>query len=483
MGSGGAAGSGGTPGLPDPAVCGDGIRDPVDEECDDGNTSDSACALDLADCDSCDDSCKVLDVLVVPQDAPDGGPPNPGRVLGDGRHPVASGDSGFAVAFIQRDVTPPAVSLTTFDEDGVPSGIVNTFSVGTTPVLFANPVLAALPGGDYAAAWNDLNGDGDALGVAIRRVDPAVFTTGVPSHANQTVDFSQYDPDILWTGTEVVVAWVDASALFTGPDILYRTFDEQLNPTSDEVSLAATVAREENVALATFDGGWAAAWRSSDGGDEDIEVVIPGTDSWTIGPLSGSRAEDRPAIDAIDTERLLLVFTEGSDPEDAGVENTPRLKAVLLDTTDTAAPAVVAVDALHPDYVGDDSIAQSHPNVISVQDRCYISWRTERRLGDELIEELWLKEVTLDTSGPGFALDLTAVEIPLPRQDNHVDGDQRRPALAATSLFPEGAIATAWDDFGRVFGEREGSPDVVVQLIPTPIVRFNPMAREYWPWR
>ena len=32
--------------------------------------------------------------------------------------------------------------------------------------------------------------------------------------------------------------------------------------------------------------------------------------------------------------------------------------------------------------------------------------------------------------------------------------------------FLEGALAAAWDDYGRVFGDVEGQPDVVVQLNP-----------------
>lgn len=62
-------------------------------------------------------------------------------------------------------------------------------------------------------------------------------------------------------------------------------------------------------------------------------------------------------------------------------------------------------------------------------------------------------------------------EIPLPRHDAHRADDQRAPALAATPLFPGGALATAWDDYGRVFGPTQGKPDVVAELIPVPILR------------
>lgn len=45
------------------------------------------------------------------------------------------------------------------------------------------------------------------------------------------------------------------------------------------------------------------------------------------------------------------------------------------------------------------------------------------------------------------------------------------PALAALPLWPEGALAAAWEDWGVTFGF-EGEPDVVTELIPAPVLRI-----------
>ena len=82
-------------------------------------------------------------------------------------------------------------------------------------------------------------------------------------------------------------------------------------------------------------------------------------------------------------------------------------------------------------------------------------------------EELWLKP--LDWSSA--ALDLSQPELPLPRWPSHLSGDQRRPALAASPQPFGVALATAWDDHGRVFGSVEGTPDVVAELMPLPLLR------------
>jgi hypothetical protein len=62
--------------------------------------------------------------------------------------------------------------------------------------------------------------------------------------------------------------------------------------------------------------------------------------------------------------------------------------------------------------------------------------------------------------------------LPLPRGKNHLGGSQRRPALAATALAPGGALLAAWDDFGTAY-PMKGGVDVIVELIPTPVVRLQ----------
>ena len=488
-GQAGSGGSGGQAGGPVSLVCGDGVRDVEDEECDDGNANDSG--------DSCTNACTVLDVLAVPGTVPDGGVRPPGRHLREGRHPVAAGADGFAVAFVQPDSVEPVVALTSFDANGVPTGTVTALSNGTTPVLFASPVLAALPNGSYAAAWTDFasgfsggpSGDGDELGIALRGFEPATGTLGATTHANQhgagqpdRTAFSQRDPDILSVGNDVVVAWVDDANVASAPDVRFRIFDQSLTPRGPVQDLADTVAAEGSIALAPFKGGWAAAWRSSSAGNEVIQVVAysnvappAATESWTVGPFLPAPADERPALAEMSDGTLLLVFTEGTDPGMTGVANTPRLRGAILRPSATGSTPWFDIDALDPDYFGLWEVAQSHANAIAVNGRVYISWRTDRLLGDSMGEELWLKEILCNPAGQACtdpAPDLGMMEIPLPRQTLHREGDQRFPALASSPLGPEGAVVAAWDDFGRVFGAIEGAPDVVVELIPSPIVRL-----------
>ena len=240
------------------AVCGDGLRD-LTEECDDGVVS-----LLL---DSCSSLCEVRDLVAVasPTDAS-----LPSRTLGLGRHPIAASANGFAVAWVEPAT--PTVGMTFYGPKGVPTGKIDRFGVGTTNLTTSAPVLAALPSGKYVVAWTDLGGDGDAEGIALRLVDPGVASSGAPAHANTTTAFSQYDADVLWTGTELIVAWADTSNGQTGPDLRYRTFDATLTPTSSEQTLAGSSAVEEGVALTAFAGSWAAAWREAQNGFETLRV-------------------------------------------------------------------------------------------------------------------------------------------------------------------------------------------------------------------
>lgn len=467
-GSGGInPGDGGTGGAPDASVdapsdaadsgpvstvCGDGIRG-LDEECDDGNAAND---------DACTTSCFVNDFLSVAPAVNDSGKPASGRYLGEGRHPVAADADGFAVAYVEPGFAPPRIALNAFDPKGVRVGSPLLVSTGTksTPLLFSSPVVAALPGAKYAMAWTDFDGDGDSLGVAIRWVEPPNAPSGEPAHANKTTVFSQSDPDVLWTGTELVVAWVDDSDAVKGPDLRYRAFDAALNPksTSDQ-TLADSANAEANVALGMFGSTWAAAWRATTStGSETLEAKS-GTTTWSVGPHAPPGTEDKPALAELDASTLLVVFTVG----DAGSGAGSKLRGALLGSTVPGTTASIALDT-------GATAAQSHPNAVRVGSRIFLSWREAAASGDPKAEELWLREVLWNGSTITLGTPLR-----LPRWDTHTPGDQRFPALAASPLAPEGALVTAWDDYGLVFGKDEGAPDVVVELIPVPIVRKNPL--------
>lgn len=447
VGGAGSGGAGGTPidastDSPVSLICGDGIRDPLTEECDDGNVSAS---------DSCS-ACFVQDVLLVPGPGSDGGvPPKVSRRLGDGRHPVAGGDSGFAVAFVTSLPAPVTLGLLHFDAPGVPASGPISVAADVSVTASANPVVAALPGGKYAVAYTDLNGDGDGFGVALRLIASGA---GPLVRVNTTKGFGQHDVDLLWTGTELVAAWVDDSKLPTaGSNLHMRRFSAALAPLSSEEILANSPAQESGVALATFGSGWAAAWRSALAGTEMIAVKATGA-SWSVAVASPGPAEDKPALAELDATHLLLVFSEGTPA---------RLRGAILDTASQTVTPFPITPSVAP-YSTDASLAQSHPNAVRAGSRLFVAWRSALVPGDPKAEELWLKELDWTSS----TLDLSKSEFTLPRWPAHLKDDQRRPALAAMG---SGALATAWDDYGRVFGSVEGTPDVVAGLIPLPILR------------
>ena len=426
------------------AVCGDGIRD-LTEECDDGVVS-----LLL---DSCSSLCEVRDLVAVasPTDAS-----LPSRPLGLGRHPIAASANGFAVAWVEPAT--PTVGMTFYGPKGVPTGKLDRFGILATNLTTSAPVLAALPSGKYAVAWTDLGGDGDAEGIALRLVDPSVASSGLPAHANTTTAFSQYDADVLWTGTELVVAWADTSNGQTGPDLRYRTFDATLTPTSSEQPLAGSSAVEEGVALTTFAGSWAAAWREAQNGFETIRVHA-GNVAFSVGPFAPGPYGDPPALVELDGTHLLVVFAEGSG------QNTAKLRGAVLDT---AQPGATTAFDIGPLVQGDAGtpLGILRPAAVRVGTRVFVAWATEAAIADPRGEELWLKEVTWS----GSVLGVAAVEVPLPRWDAHRLGDQRFPALAGTPLGPEGAIAGVWVDLGKTFAS-EANGDVAVELVPVPVLR------------
>ena len=354
--------------------------------------------------------------------------------------------------------------LAAFDDVGVPVAVTSPLSAGANPALDAGAVVAGLPAGAYAVAWNDLSIDGDELGVALRRVEPAGPVLGSLKIANVTTAYGQRDPDVLWTGTQLVVAWVDDASASTGPDVRYRTFSANLAATSVELTLADTIEAEGQVVLAPFGASWAAAWRSSaPGGLETIEVKA-GTTTWSVGPFFGGPYDDKPALAQLDATHLLLVFTE------TDVDDVPRLRCAFLDTTAPGDTGWYAIDA---QVAGMEDLGQAHPNAVAVGTRVYVGWRSDAVVGGVAAEDLWLKEI--DWQNPGDVNQaLGALEVALPRYTSHGPGDQRRPALAASPLAPEGALVAAWEDYGHLFGANEGSPDTIVELIPMPMLRLNP---------
>lgn len=416
------------------ASCGNGVRE-SGEDCDEGLNATSATA--------CSQRCKTRDLLV--SGAVDGGA---ARALGTGRHPIAANAGGFALAAIEGG---SQLVLRTYDSFGLATGAV-VLDPSCSPD--AAPSVAALSGNRYAVVWTD--NAIDERDVALRVFQVGTTTAGPLLHANGVTNASQYDADIVAVGGQIVVAWSDTSDAANGPDVRYRVFDATtFAPASSDQTLAATNAVEGSVALSAIGSGWAAAWRDGRADGERLQGAF-GSTQWTIGPYLAGASGDRPALAALDASHLFAAYGEGTDPGDSGVANTSRLRGVVLDA---AAPTILA-----PFWVSSSPLAQDAPAAVTVGATPFLAWRTAAANGDANAEELWLKPLawsgTLDTSAP---------EIPLPRWSQHRIGDQRTPALAASTIAG-GALVAAWSDLGTSFAG-EGQGGVVFEIAPVPIFR------------
>src|SRR5262249_48957904 len=130
--------------------CGNGVRDLPDEECDPGSPSGNLACLA---------SCKGDDFLAVTPSQPPALSLRPERSPGAGRHTIAGASGPFAVVYSQQA---PSVGVSLQVLSGAGQRLRNVdLGSGTTALLQSNPVVAALPGDMYAAAWNDFGTGGD----------------------------------------------------------------------------------------------------------------------------------------------------------------------------------------------------------------------------------------------------------------------------------------------------------------------------------
>ena len=438
---------------PTVAVCGDGWLSPG-EQCDDGNTANN---------DACSSTCAVTPSLVAPHAGSSGVLPFPGRELGDGAHPMAAGCNKVGVSYLDRAATPAALKLATFSNVGLAQAVVD---IGTAGVDSPSPSLAALSDDTFVAAWTEF--DSDELGVRLRRIDPAATTQADPVFANSGQDYSQRSPDVVFDGTRVVVAWVDDADPLNGPDLRYRMFDADLNPTSDDLTLAATSAVEDHVTLAAFHGNWAAAWRSGSGGAETIEVQS-GSTHWSVGPFLPGSSDDRPALAFIDPTHLVVAFSEGTEGTGDDVANVPRLHGAVLDAAYPGHAESFEVKPTIEPYASSLGLSQTEPAITSDGDRLVVAWRSSSAIGDPAGDELWSREIKW-TAGTGntVVIDTSAPERSLLATGELRGGDQAKPTLLSSTDWPDHRLLSVWEDSGKSFGSRSGLPEVALQFSQVP---------------
>jgi hypothetical protein len=425
--------------------CGDAIRDPVTEECDDGEDD---------DVDACGAECRVTDVPVDPLPRVEG--ERSSRSLGFGRHPLAAAEAATLLTYTELGSTDQQLRGALFRYRGQPLSVFD-LGDGAQPSQSADSSVAAVGLRHFVVAWNDL-GHG-SLDIAMRVVeatDPP--TLGDVTLANSTSAGAQRNPDLLWTGTELVAAWSSELA------ITMRRFDSNLVATSEEQQLSPEGQFSDSVALTPFGGAWAAAWRSID--DEGLESVgVRAADvSFTIGQFVPGAEGERPALVELDATHLLVVFSEGTDPLDAGTPSVTRLRGAILDTALPGPTDSFPLEASVTAFSANELVGESRPTLANVGSILMLGWETEALVGDGISSEVWLQELTW-TPEAGLAY---ATEKPLPVTAGREDA-QHAPAFAATSLLPHGALAIGWEQHSEAwpYGAR---PDVVFALRPVPFV-------------
>ncbi|WP_394845127.1 hypothetical protein LZC95_49750 [Pendulispora brunnea] len=430
----------------DGTQCGDAIRRPAGEECDLGQWNGTRA--------TCSTTCRAQDIpLLVDASTVR----TRSRTIGRGAHPLAGWSTGaLAAAFVETNDGVPTVRVAGVGLDGVPSDKAVIVGAAPSAIAGSDPVFVPIADEVGVVAFTDFDADGDLLGVALRRVYPMAGMAGPLVRANTRTSFSQFDADVLNTGSQVVVAWSDDSDLNTGPDIFYRVFDTALNPaTTTDQPLATSPEAEGSVALARFGDTWAAAWRVFGGGAETIRVKARSTE-WTVGPFTPGPSDSRPALAEIDSSHLLVAFVEGADLSNAGTAKDGRLRIAILDT---AAPGAT----LMQEVVTADSNSRDLPTMARAGTGTWLAWH--EKAANAEFGQLIGKELVWDPTA--HTLDVSRATFSLPRSTQLTD--RRRPVLISNGSR---TFAAVWDDASRVFGSFGQKGDVMLEAISLPFGRL-----------
>jgi len=433
--------------APWPPQCGDGYRDPVTEECDDGlgATPESR---------ACTQACEVLDRLATTAaGAQERWVASPGA--------LAAGPAGFAVAVVEHPEHPDdleaRLAVALFDMAGRRLGVSYLEGVG----FDVAPTLAALPSGDFALVVSEAGIDAEGLGVGLYRVPAAGGDPEFVTVVNEAMAYGQHGPVVAWGGSDLFVAWLDDSPAWnpqgSGRRVCSKRFGSTLAVVGDESCFDETAGWPTDLAIAAG-ASKAIAWREMRGYD-DVIVVEGNGWRWQSGPLAPTNAFEPPAIAWLDASALLIVATESDGVQRAGV---------LEGGAEVVSFDVVSSSSSSPRF---------EPSVAHTPDGTYMVWSEPESAPDggwsSTLGEVWIQRI----SWTGSQLDLTSsAPLELPRQPSHQQGDQHRPVVVAVNdasqPAPGGALLACWNDLTATnFQGQAPHGDVAMQLIPTPIVR------------
>ena len=278
-------------------TCGNGIVDSPLEDCDDGLGTSSAPNNLIRTCSS---TCKAILTLL-----PVGDPS--GAEFGTGRHTIASNSSGFGIVFQQESSR--AVAMTTASSNGLvgnPVIDVTTPFASQLKVAFdANPVIAGLPDGSWAIAYNAY-GDAGEVGVALVHVGTNSSVT-FQGFVAQNNDLAQSDADIVWSAHDnlLYVTWADSSPT-TAPAAMFQIFDSGFNALSAGATLSQSTEYAGDVTLAATANGIAFSYLHNDtsgandanDGNEAL-TIIQGTTTYLSDAFAAGPANENPAISLV----------------------------------------------------------------------------------------------------------------------------------------------------------------------------------------
>jgi hypothetical protein len=406
------------------------------------------------------------------------------RQLGNGSHPVAASPNTFVVA-LKQQILPGSdeiVRLSLFDNLGGEFA-TRIVSEGTWPADDSDPVVAVLPSGDVLAAFTEFGGDGDGLGIAVRRLRAGQYTMDAVRYVSEPSFAAQQDADIIATSDSVVIAYTDESNSSTVPEIRVREFDHELNAKrSWTISDGANVTGR--VSLAPLDQGWGAAFRTVVNNGQEVVVVYDAKSNvkWSTKPHYAGPTNESPALIPLGPYHRLVVFGVGTDPDGDGIFSTGQLQYAFLDTRTPNAP--LKEDAVgHNEssgYVASKTSGESRPSLVQTGTDVYLAWQNGATSGTANGEDVWLQRISARITDAQIEITFNP-EYRLPRWPSESSKDQRRPALALlgqSAHNPSFALASVWEDYGKTLGADSGEPDVLVQLAPLNIRRDTTQATD-----